>query len=175
MTERPTTNVEVWLRGPIPGIIPELQSTAHALLQALEDIERATAALPRGATWTTPNGVASIGFHLRHLAGSTERLFAAAVGRDIDQRQRADLERERLADDEELESLSARLRAAVERTLEGFATVTRDDLGAARHLGRKQIPTTTGDLLHHIGHHAARHSGQVVTTAKFLGVDSGVG
>ena len=28
--------VEVWLRGAIPGIIPELQSTAHALLQALD-------------------------------------------------------------------------------------------------------------------------------------------
>ncbi len=167
--------VEVWLRGAIPGIIPELQSTAHALLQALEDIERATADLSLGATWATPNGAASIGFHLRHLAGSTERLFAAAVGRDLDQRQRADLEREKLADGEPLEGLIARLRATVERTLEGLTTFTPDALGEARHLGRKQLPTTSGDLLHHIGHHAARHSGQVVTTVKFLAGDSGAG
>lgn len=167
--------VEVWLRGAIPGIIPELQSTAHALLQALEDIERATAGLSPGATWATPNGVASIGFHLRHLAGSTERLFAAAIGRDLDQRQRADLEREKLPDDEPLEGLLARLRSAVERTLEGLTTITPAELAEVRHLGRKQLPTTSGDLLHHIGHHAARHSGQVVTTAKFLGGGAGAG
>ena len=73
---------EVWLRGPLPGYAPELQPVAHALLQAHEDLERA-ASLPAEQLEARPGKSASIGYHLRHLAGSLDRLTTYARGEQL--------------------------------------------------------------------------------------------
>jgi hypothetical protein len=65
---------EVWLRGPLPDCPEELQPVAHSLLQEREEIA-AAATLPSEHLWARPGGAASIGFHLRHLAGSLDRLL----------------------------------------------------------------------------------------------------
>jgi hypothetical protein len=41
------SNPEVWLRGPLPDVIPELQPVAHSLLQVREEIAEA-ASVPAG-------------------------------------------------------------------------------------------------------------------------------
>ena len=41
--------------------------------------------------WTTPSGAASIGFHVRHAAGSLDRLFTYARGEQLSSEQRAAL------------------------------------------------------------------------------------
>ena len=69
------TRPEVWLRGPLPGIDPRLMPVAHALVQAREDIAAAAAGASDADLWARPGGAASAGFHLRHLAGSLERLL----------------------------------------------------------------------------------------------------
>ena len=79
---------EVWLRGPLPDCIDELQPVAHSLLQVREEIE-AVVALPPEKLWARPGGAASIGFHLKHLAGSLDRLLTYASGKQLSAAQRA--------------------------------------------------------------------------------------
>src|SRR5580692_4601480 len=84
---------EVWLRGPLPDYPDELQPVAHSLLQVREEIA-AMAALPPEHLWARPGGAASIGFHLRHLAGSLDRLQTYARGDSLKPAQRAALSAE---------------------------------------------------------------------------------
>jgi hypothetical protein len=70
-----TTTPEYWLRGPVEGIPPVLMPVAHALLQAREDLRGAAESLSTVELWARPGGAASVGFHLRHISGSLDRLF----------------------------------------------------------------------------------------------------
>jgi len=46
--------LEVWQRGPLPGIIPLLQPVAHALLQAREEIHECMYEFPVELLWLRP-------------------------------------------------------------------------------------------------------------------------
>src|SRR5438045_2471443 len=76
------TQPEVWLRGPLAEYIDELQPVAHSLLQVREEVGR-VAGVPEAHLWARPGGAASIGFHLRHLAGSLDRLLTYAAGKQL--------------------------------------------------------------------------------------------
>ena len=76
------TQPEVWLRGALPDYIDELQPVAHSLLQVREEIEGVTS-LTAAQLWARPGGAASVGFHLRHLAGSLDRLMTYARGKPL--------------------------------------------------------------------------------------------
>src|SRR5437879_12289599 len=78
---------EAWLRGPIPGIDPLLMPAAHALVQASEDVARAASGLALAELWAKPGGAASIGFHLKHICGSLDRLLTYARGRPLNPEQ----------------------------------------------------------------------------------------
>ena len=66
---------EVWLRGPLPGYLPELMPAAHALLQAREDIERTAAAATLTELWFRPGPVGGT----RELVVSGDGRFALRV------------------------------------------------------------------------------------------------
>lgn len=160
---------EAWLRGPVPGVPPQLQPVAHALIQALEDVERAAAPLSGEELRTRPGGVASVGFHLRHLAGSTDRLMAYARGEPLSPGQFAFL----AAEGEDVPGvgaaeLLAEVRATVERALEQLRATPEATLDEPREVGRARLPSSVRGLLYHVGEHAARHAGQVVTTARVV-------
>src|SRR5690242_6107011 len=74
---------EVWLRGPLENVPPLLQPIAHALLQAVEEVEKMMEAFPEQLLWQRPAGAASAGFHLQHLVGVLDRLFTYAVGQSL--------------------------------------------------------------------------------------------
>ena len=59
--------LEAWQRGPVDGVPDLLQPVAHALLQAVEDVEKEMKAFPSDLLWEKPAGVASVGFHLKHI------------------------------------------------------------------------------------------------------------
>ena len=50
---------------------------------SIEDCEAAARDLTNDELWASPGGVAPVGFHLRHLAGSTDRLLTYARGFDL--------------------------------------------------------------------------------------------
>src|SRR4029079_11827567 len=88
---------EVWLRGPVSGIPAELLPAEHAFLQTMEDVERAVGDLSLDQLWQTPGGAASVGFHILHLSGSTDRLLTYARGERLSADQKAALSAERAA------------------------------------------------------------------------------
>src|SRR2546423_7454408 len=85
---------EYWLRGPIDGVAPLLQPVAHSLFQAREDVAAALSRVPVEHLWIAPHGAASIGFHVKHLCGSLDRLFSYARGEALTAAQLAYLQTE---------------------------------------------------------------------------------
>jgi len=160
---------EVWLRGQLPDVIPELQPVAHSLLQVREEIA-AVATLPSEKLWVKPGGAASIGFHLVHLAGSLDRLLTYARGDALNAAQRAALSAEssedtsRPAEDLVRDALDALDRALAQ--VRGTPLCTLDE---GREVGRARMPSTVLGLLFHAAEHAQRHSAQIITTAKIIG------
>lgn len=161
---------EPWLRGPLPGIPVLLQPVAHALVMAREDVETAVGGLPTAQIWTAPPGAAPLGFHVAHLSGSTDRLLTYARGAALDEAQKAALGRERTMAVERppIESLLAEWQATVERALAQLAATPESALAEARTVGRAQLPSSVLGLLFHAAEHAARHTGQIVTTARVV-------
>ena len=122
-----TTPIEVWLRGPVPGIAPLLQPAAHALLQVSEDVLPVVAGLAADQLWARPGGAASIGFHLKHLPGSLDRLLTYARGEQLSSSQMAYLASERTVHDDRppLDSLVAILSEGIDAAI-GFLRALRE-------------------------------------------------
>lgn len=91
----PAAQPEIWLRGPVPGVPATLQPVAHSIMQALEDVERLISDPEPVALWKSLGGAASIGFHLRHMAGSLDRLLTYARGDALSAEQRSSLAAEK--------------------------------------------------------------------------------
>jgi hypothetical protein len=165
---------EVWLRGPVPEIPPLLQPVAHALLQARDEVRAAVGPLAPGPLWARPGGAPSVGFHLRHAAGSLDRLLTYARGESLSAEQRTflDAETDPGSSPTPAADLVADLVAAFERQVERALDQLRDTQDATllepRGVGRLQLPSTVLGLLVHAAEHTSRHVGQIVTTARIV-------
>ena len=159
---------EVWLRGPLPEFPPELMPVAHSLLQVREEIDALVPQLSDDEVWARPGDAASIGFHLRHLAGSLDRLLTYARGESLTEGQRAALDGEAhpgLPTDHAT-MLAQSARDAIDRALDQIRATPIDTLHEPRVVGRAELPSTVIGLLFHAAEHAQRHAGQIITTAK---------
>ena len=165
-----TPQPEVWLRGPIPGIPSLLQPVAHSLLQCREELAATVPGLTGEVLWQRPSGVASIGFHVRHAAGSLDRLCTYARGHGLSAAQLDALAHE--ADPDLEPGAATRLLAAfdgeVERALEQLRSTSTATLLDPREVGRARLPSTAIGLLFHAAEHTQRHVGQAVTTARII-------
>jgi len=162
-------SLERWQAGPIEAVPPLLQPVAHALLQAGDDVA-AAAELPADALWATPEGVASVGWHLLHLAGSTDRLLTYARGEQLSPEQCATLDTERRLPDPRPagSELVERWNTVIAAAISQLGQTPDADLLQPREIGRARLPTTVLGLLFHAAEHAARHAGQVVTTMRLV-------
>ena len=160
---------EVWLRGPLPDVAPVLQPVAHALLQAREEAEAITATFPDAALWERPAGVASVGFHLRHLAGVLDRLTTYARGQALDADQLVALAAE-VAPDRAVttRALADAFAAAVARALAQLRATDPATVFEPRGVGRAGLPSTVLGLLVHAAEHTMRHVGQLSVTARVV-------
>ena len=158
---------EPWLRGPIPGVHPLVSPVLYAFQQAREDLAKYTEGLTTEQLWLSPHGFGSAGFHIVHIAGSTERLMSYLQKRDLTPEQMAALRDEPrplgIGRDELLAILDRALRDAevVMRTIDPGT------LREQRGVGRKQLPTTVIGLLTHIAEHTQRHVGQAISACKW--------
>jgi uncharacterized damage-inducible protein DinB len=166
----PVRRPEVWLRGALPGVEPMLMPVAHALLQAKEDIEQLAATVPADQVWAKPGGAASIGFHVRHMGGTVDRLFTYARGEGLSDAQKLALRAEGVPGDPPamLDEVVKAASAAIDRALEQVRRTPRESLVEARGVGRAALPSTVLGLLMHAAEHTTRHVGQAITTAKIL-------
>jgi hypothetical protein len=165
--------LEAWQRGPVAGVPPLLMPVAHAIIQAREDAERALTGLSVDQIWARPGGAASVGFHVRHLAGALDRLFTYARGEPLtdEQRRRIPLEGLPGTPPAAASELVAELDAAVSRALAQVRATPESTLLDARGVGRQQLPSNVIGLLFHGAEHAARHAGQAITTARIVKSD----
>jgi uncharacterized damage-inducible protein DinB len=161
---------EFWMRGPVAGIPPLLQPVAHGLLQCREEITTAVASLSPEQIWARPANAGSIGFHVRHAAGSLDRLFTYARGEQLSAAQLSTLRAE--ADPDLTPGVARRLvdafDAAVERALEQLRNTTEATLLEPREVGRARLPSTVLGVLFHAAEHTQRHVGQLATTVKYV-------
>lgn len=158
---------EVWLRGSVDGFEPMVMPVVHSLLQAREDIADLVSDVPAAHVWATPGGAASVGFHVRHLAGALDRLFTYARGEQLSDEQKG-AARAEAAGGESLERVAAEANVLIDRALSQLRAMSREDLLTPRKVGRAGLPSNTIGLIFHAAEHCTRHAGQAITTAKIL-------
>src|SRR5262245_32022042 len=158
---------EVWLRGAVPGYEPLLLPAVHALLQVKEDLNSLAGKVRSLDIWERPGGAASIGFHVRHIGGSVDRLLTYARGEFLSEGQKSALAGES-APVGDFRDVAAATLATIDRALEQVRGTSPDSLLAERKVGRAGLPSTTIGLIFHAAEHATRHAGQAMTTARIL-------
>jgi hypothetical protein len=159
---------EVWLQGPVPGVCDELQPVAHSLLQSLRELEAILAPLDVTTANARPGAAAAISFHARHLAGSIDRLLTYAAGEMLSDQQRAALAAEKTEVSCDGRTLFDEARRAIERALHVVRSTDAAVLGEQRAVGTARLPSTVRGLLFHLAEHTLMHVGQIRTTALAL-------
>ena len=159
--------VEPWLRGTLTDVPVLQRAVLHALELAQEDLTHWCGGLNDEQINSQPPGLPSVAFHIRHIAGSIDRLLTYAEGKSLTPAQLANLQTESspaVTREELFDELALALNDASSR-IRSFA---EDSLNQPRTVGRKLMPTTVGGLLIHIAEHSLRHVGQAITTAKIV-------
>ncbi len=159
---------EPWLRGTLTDVPALIRAVLHALELAREDAERWCGGLTGLELNTRPMGLPPVSFHLRHISGSVDRLITYAEGRELSERQLAELKREAEPAGALPRTLLLEFGESIERAAERIRAFAGADLEAQRFVGRKRLPTSVGGLLVHVADHTQRHTGQMVTTAKLV-------
>ena len=157
--------IEPWLNGPIEGVPAHLMPVFHSFAMVREDLARYTEGLTTEDVWRRTGSLPSLGFHLRHIAHSVDRLVTYLCGEQLSEAQVANLKQEGepgASLEELLAGIDAQLRAAEAR----LRTVARDSMEEPRYIGKKRLPSTVLGLLVHVAEHTQRHLGQAITTAK---------
>ena len=153
------------MRGPIEGVSPLVAPVLYSFQQAREDLQKYTEGLTTDQIWARPHGFGSVGFHVRHIAGSTDRLMTYLQGNQLSESQMTVLraEHDAGATREQLLDGLDRAFAAAETVVRSIDPAT---LTEPREIGRKRLPTTVIGLLTHIAEHTQRHVGQAISAAK---------
>jgi uncharacterized damage-inducible protein DinB len=161
---------EVWLRGPLPEIPPLLQPVAHALLQAREEVAEYMAHFPAEKLAERPLGLASVGFHLRHLTGVLDRTFTYARGEALSETQLAYLAAETQPPTHPgaVAELVQAFYNQVDKALAQLKATPETTLPEWRGVGRAQLPSTVIGLLVHAAEHTTRHVGQLLVTSRLV-------
>lgn len=158
---------EPWLEGPLKDVPQLVQPLLFSFAQVRHDLAQHTAHVSDEDVWKQLGAVPSLGFQLRHIAGSAERLATYLFGGQLSDEQLAALKTEHVPGAtraELLESLDVTLRQIEEH----LRALNPGALYEPRFVGRQRRPTTVLGLLVHIAEHTQRHLGQAITTAKLL-------
>lgn len=168
-------NTEWWQRGPIDGVPDLLQPVAHILLQVAESADELVDKLTEEEWNARPAHIASVAFHVRHMAAVIDRLFTYARGEVLTPEQFAELRAEGdPVTAEDVPQVMAALHKRVDGAVAELRTVNPTTLGEFREVGRSKLPSTVIGCLVHGAEHAMRHIGQLSVTTRIVRA-SGVG
>lgn len=144
---------EPWLRELDLPCDPAIAAVLFALEQAEEDLTRFEP--PRSAY-----------FHLRHIAGSLDRLTAYLEDRAVSEAQFTALRAEEIDMGESRETLLKQCREAFERTRTSLIRFPPEQFASLRYVGRQRIRTTAIGLIIHIAEHTQRHVGEIIAYSR---------
>jgi uncharacterized damage-inducible protein DinB len=159
--------VEPWLRGTLTEVDTVRRGVLHALELAREDVTRWCGELTAEELEARPLGLPSVGFQMRHMVRSLDRLLTYAEGRQLNEEQLA-LMKSEMEGAGRREDLFAEFERGIESATERVRAIGAASYDEARGVGRKMLPTSVGGLLVHCADHTQRHVGQAVTTAKVV-------
>jgi hypothetical protein len=159
--------VEPWLRGTLSEADAVQRGVLHALQLTHEDTVRWCSEFSEDQLEARPFGLPSVGFQMRHIARSLDRLLTYAEGHPLDDDQLQALETEMEASDSRA-SLFAEFEKGIERAMRRIRGISPTTYDRARWVGRGCLPSSVGGLVVHCADHAQRHVGQLVTTAKVV-------
>lgn len=160
-------NVEPWLRGRLESVPLAVMPLFFCFANVREDLLRHVANLRADEIWNKAGTNAPLGFHLRHISGSVDRLLTYLEGGRLTEEQLEFLRRESepgASFDQLYADLDRQLTDAEWRLLE----LDTSNLHAVRYVGRARLEVTFLGLLVHIAEHTQRHLGQAITTAKLV-------
>jgi len=155
------------MRGIVPGIDPVIGHLLRASEHIQEDIEHAISELTVEQLWARPRGMTPVGFHVKHLAGSIERLCTYLAGRQLTPAQLDALKSEGEGREPALQLIED-VKSALSHYGQMIRVLSPEHFGDVREIGRKRFQTTAISLAIHIAEHAHRHVGQAITTAKLV-------
>jgi hypothetical protein len=161
---------EVWLRGPLEGVIPLMQPIAHALLQAREEVNELMDDFPEILLWVNLVGMASPGFHLQHLSGVLDRLFTYAKDESLSQYQLNKLANEGKMPEinYSVMNLLEVFNRQIDKALNQLSATDELVLTEKRAVGRGKLPSTVIGLYTHAAEHVMRHVGQLLVISRIL-------
>ena len=163
------SGTEWWQRGPVDGVPAMLQPVAHILLQVKESVPAMVEGLAPAQWNERPAGVASVAFHVRHITGVVDRLFAYARGDALAPAQFVALraEAEALSPDEIPVALGAMI-SRIDAAVAELRSIDVATLADYRGVGRAQLPSTVIGCLVHGAEHSMRHVGQLSVTVRVV-------
>lgn len=159
--------IEPWLSGTLGEYHAAVRAVLHSLKQARGDVETWTEGLSDEELWARPSGLAPVGFQMRHIAGSIDRLLTYARGEALSGAQMAALKGEMEPGASRAELL-AEIHQVFEQATAQVAATSFETFPDTRGVGRKALPTTVGGLLIHTAEHTQRHVGQLIVTVRVL-------
>jgi hypothetical protein len=159
--------IEPWLRGNDPGFHPVIGHLLRTAQHIREDAEESLTPLTADQIWARPYGMTPVGFHARHLAGSTHRLCVYLAGAQLSPEELAEIPLEAEGGETSGE-LMARLGLALARYEALLRELKPEDFGVLREVGRQRLPVTAIGLAIHIAEHGQRHVGQLVSGARLI-------
>ncbi len=157
---------EAWLRGPIEGVPPHLMPVFHSFFMVREDLAQYTEGLTTEDVWRRTGAIPSLGFHLRHIAHSVDRLITYLCGDQLSDAQIATLKQESEPATTSLAELLAEIDEHLNDAERRIRAIDASMLNEPRYIGKKRLPSTVLGLLVHVAEHTQRHLGQAITTAK---------
>ena len=149
----------------MPHAHPILRAVLHSFEQVREDLALHTAGFTDEQTWRAYGAVAPLGYQLRHIAGSVDRLSTYAMGEALTEIQ-LEAGRQEAVPGASLQELMRQVDAALARATERLGTINLSQLDAPRFVGRRRLPTSLGGLLLHLAEHTQRHLGEAIITTK---------
>lgn len=157
---------EPWLRGPMEGVPAHLMPVFHSFQMVREDLARYTEGLATEDIWRRVGSLPPLGFHLRHIAHSVDRLVTYLCGEQLNEQQITILRKETEPGTATLPELLAEIDVKLSDAERRIRTITPEMLAEPRYIGKKRLPSTVLGLLVHVAEHTQRHLGQSITTAK---------
>ena len=159
--------VEPWLRGTLTEVDAVRRGVLHALELAREDVARWCSEFTEEQLESRPFGLPSVGFQMRHIARSLDRLLTYAEGRKLNDGQLEALASE-MQPSGSRKMVFGEFEGGMESAMRRIKAIPPGSDDEARGVGRGELPSSVGGLLVHCADHTQRHVGQLVTTAKVV-------
>jgi hypothetical protein len=134
-------------------------------MQAREDLGHWTGGLSDVQIWSRPHGIAPVGFQLRHIAGSVERLTTYLRGEQLTSQQ-LEAARNEMGPGPGWAALLEMVTRSLHDSEQVIRALDPATLTNPRAVGRKQLPTTVAGLVVHLAEHTQRHVGELIVTTK---------